>query len=139
MIKAKIEATLLDLDPLEQFEVLYYKCIFFSNLHYYVGLVCFGLVFLLFFNGGFVGYSKRKPNVVLFRDRTFTFLRSIMKENRVKTLLLLVRQGIRYFSFFFFCGYIFSIIMYSDLFLIKLNYAEIRLPGLAFKGYVVIY
>jgi ATP synthase subunit 6 len=80
MIKAeKIEATLLD--PLEQFEVFCYKCIFFSNLHYCVGLVCFGLVFLLFFNGGFVGYSKRKPNVVLFRDRTFTFLLSIMKEN----------------------------------------------------------
>jgi ATP synthase subunit 6 len=73
-------ATLV-LDPLEQFDVFCYKCIFFSNLHYCVAIVCFGLVFFLFFNGGFVGYNSRKPNVVLFRDRTFGFLLSILKEN----------------------------------------------------------
>ena len=32
-------------DPLEQFEVFSYKCIFFTNFHYYAVIICFLIFF----------------------------------------------------------------------------------------------
>lgn len=75
-------------DPLEQFEVFNYKCIFFTNLHYYALLVCFLIFFFLAFNYGYPGYNSEKPNLVLLRDKTFSFIANLIKENlNVKVIL----------------------------------------------------
>jgi ATP synthase subunit 6 len=87
------------LDPLEQFDIFHCKCIFFTNLHYCVFLILFGIVFFLFFTGGFVGYSHKKPNLVLFRDKTFGFLLSLMKENM--NIKIVVFFPVIYLTFLF--------------------------------------
>jgi hypothetical protein len=52
---------------------------------------------------------------------------------------LVFRNGMRYLSFFFFCVYTFTILSYSDLFLIKISYADVTLPGFGFKIYIFLY
>jgi F-type H+-transporting ATPase subunit a len=69
------------MDPLEQFEVFSRECIFYTNLHLYALAVC-GIVFLLlFYNGGHPVYSSSKPNLLVFRDKTFSFISNLIKEN----------------------------------------------------------
>jgi ATP synthase subunit 6 len=81
MVNINIKLSALICDPLEQFEVSNYECIFFTNVHYYALCICFILACFLFFTGGFVGYNSRKPNLVLFRDKTFRFITYLIKEN----------------------------------------------------------
>jgi hypothetical protein len=52
---------------------------------------------------------------------------------------LFIRNTVRYFTFLFFCIYIFTLLRYSHLFLIKLSYADFALPSLGFKSYVMVY
>jgi len=75
------KSTKLFLDPLEQFEVFNYKCICFTNLHYYALIVYFLIFFFLIFNGNYYSYSDSKPNLILFRDKTFNFISGLIKEN----------------------------------------------------------
>jgi F-type H+-transporting ATPase subunit a len=81
MTKTVVKAPILILDPLEQFDVLSYKSIFFTNLHFYALAVCSIIFLLLVYNGGHPKYSSRKPNLILFRDKTFSFLSGLIKEN----------------------------------------------------------
>jgi F-type H+-transporting ATPase subunit a len=100
------------LDPLEQFDIVRYKCIFFTNLHYCVLIICFGLGLFLFFSGGYSGYRQRKPDLVLFRDRTFGYLLSILKENmNIKIVLFF---PVLYLTFLFLlCSNLLGLIPYS--------------------------
>jgi F-type H+-transporting ATPase subunit a len=60
------------------------------------GLICF----LLFFTGGHPGYSSNKPNLILFRDKTFSFIADLIKANlNVKVVLFF---PIIYLTFLFF-------------------------------------
>jgi ATP synthase subunit 6 len=75
------KASTLFLDPLEQFEVFTRKSIFFTNLHFYALAIC-GVIFLfLVYNGGNSEYSEQKPNLILIRDKTFSFISNLIKEN----------------------------------------------------------
>jgi F-type H+-transporting ATPase subunit a len=80
MTLKSLQLTTSILDPLEQFEVFNYECIFFTNLHYYALVICFIVFFTLSFTQK---YPRRgpKPNLVLFRDKTFRFIASLVKEN----------------------------------------------------------
>jgi ATP synthase subunit 6 len=76
------------LDPLEQFEVFYFECIFFTNLHFFAILAIGSIFLLLAINQGPFDYRSNKPNIVLLRDKTFTFIADLIKENlNVKVIL----------------------------------------------------
>ena len=80
--------TTLILDPLEQFEVISYKCVFFSNLHYQFLLVYATIFLFLVFNNTWSGYSRSKPNIVLLRDASFRFIVGLIRQNlNVKAVL----------------------------------------------------
>jgi ATP synthase subunit 6 len=79
VVEVAIKTRVSLLDPLEQFEVLSYKCAFFTNLYCYVLVIYFVIFFFLFFNLG--EYRKIRPNLILFRGRTFRFLARQIKEN----------------------------------------------------------
>jgi ATP synthase subunit 6 len=91
-------------DPLEQFEVMYayYFCLFFTNVHYFAIALCAALTLFLLYTGSFVGYKNYKPNLVLFRDKTFTFISYLIKENlNVKIILFF---PVIYLTFLFVLG-----------------------------------
>jgi F-type H+-transporting ATPase subunit a len=100
------------LDPLEQFDLFGIHCVFFTNLHYSVLIVCFGLGFFFFFTGGYVGYNSRKPNLVLFRDKTFGYFLFFLKENL--NIKIVVFFPVLYLTFaFLLCANVFGLVPYT--------------------------
>jgi F-type H+-transporting ATPase subunit a len=88
MTEVILKVTTLISDPLEQFEVFNYKYLFLTNLHLYALGVCGLICFLLFFFGDYPECASNKPNIVLFRDKTFYFIADLIKENlNVKAIL----------------------------------------------------
>jgi ATP synthase subunit 6 len=69
------------MDPLEQFEVFTYKSIFFTNLHLYALAICCIIAFFLIYNDASPEYNMNRPNLFLFRDKTFSFISNLIKEN----------------------------------------------------------
>jgi ATP synthase subunit 6 len=68
-------------DPLEQFEVFSLFCLFSDNLGIFVIIVFSLIVIFLTLNGRFTQYRRAKPDLILFRDKTFMFTSSLIKEN----------------------------------------------------------
>jgi len=93
-----VNSRALLLDPLEQFEVFNYKCIYFTNLHYSALLVCFLICFLLIYSRDYYRYDN-KPNLLLVRDKTFRFIANLIKDNLNDKLVLFF--PILYLTFFF--------------------------------------
>jgi F-type H+-transporting ATPase subunit a len=103
---------ILALDPLEQFDLYSIKCVFFTNLHYCALLIGFGVGFFLFFTGDFMSYRARKPNLILFRDRTFLYFILFLKENL--NIKIVVFFPVLYLTFVFLvCANILGLVPYS--------------------------
>jgi F-type H+-transporting ATPase subunit a len=104
MPEALIKSGVALRDPLEQFEVMYayYFCLFFTNAHYFAIPLCIAIIVFLFYTGDFVGYKNSKPNLVLFRDKTFKFISYLIKENlNIKIVLFF---PVIYLTFLFILG-----------------------------------
>jgi ATP synthase subunit 6 len=85
---SEIQSKIVCLDPLEQFEILNFRSIFFTNFHCYALIACCLIFFLLSHNGRYPGHAANKPNLVLFREQTFSFISNLIKENlNVKVIL----------------------------------------------------
>jgi ATP synthase subunit 6 len=81
MTKTTLKLTTSIPDPLEQFEVLQFKCMFSTSLLLLGLFVCFLVVFFLRIDAVSSKYSNTKPNLALFRDKTFEFIDRLLKEN----------------------------------------------------------
>jgi ATP synthase subunit 6 len=68
-------------DPLEQFENISWLDIELSNINYYVFFSGAFVCLFLLFNQSHPSYRGIKPNLVLFRDKTFIYIFNLLKAN----------------------------------------------------------
>ena len=72
---------------------------FFSNLHYTFAFIAVVIFLFLGLNYSYPGYPDTKPNIILFRGKTFKFLADIIKKNL--NLKVMVFFPIIYLTFLF--------------------------------------
>lgn len=86
MLKIHLQQTAFILDPLEQFEIMTLHCLF-STVYQNAAWVVYSLIFFFLVFNGRRGI-RTKPNLVLFRDKTFTLVAGLIKENLNHSVVL---------------------------------------------------
>jgi ATP synthase subunit 6 len=103
---------LLLLDPLEQFEISYFDCVFFTDFQQHLLIIFFTIFLFLCCNDKLPKQDVPKSNLVLFREETFKLIVTIIQENLNSKLTFFF--PIIYLSFLvLFLGNLIGMIPYS--------------------------